>query len=63
KNIIMSLWPVDDEATKTLMTEFYKNYASTQDVEKSFATARGVVKQKFSHPYYWAAFVLLKTFN
>ncbi|MGZ3900961.1 MAG: CHAT domain-containing protein, partial [Bacteroidia bacterium] len=63
KHIIMSLWPVDDEATKILMTEFYKNYTSTQDVEKSFTIARGVVKQKFSHPYYWAAFVLLKTFN
>ncbi|MCW3076875.1 MAG: hypothetical protein JWO32_1484 [Bacteroidetes bacterium] len=63
KNIIMSLWPVDDEATKTLMTEFYKNYASDQNAEIAFKQAQQVVKRKFEHPYYWAAFVLLKTFN
>lgn len=63
KNIIMSLWPVDDDATKILMTEFYKTYATTRDVEGSFKNARLVVKQKYPHPYYWAAFVLLKTFR
>nr|MBA3665655.1 CHAT domain-containing protein [Bacteroidota bacterium] len=63
KNIIMSLWPVDDDATKTLMTEFYKSYAASQDVEKAFKLARTTVKEKYPHPYYWAAFVLLKTQN
>ncbi|MCE3228248.1 MAG: hypothetical protein K0S32_2799 [Bacteroidetes bacterium] len=63
KNIIMSLWPVDDDATKTLMTEFYKNYASTQNVEASFKLAQAQVKKTYNHPFYWAAFVLLKTFN
>lgn len=63
KNIIMSLWPVDDEATKTLMTEFYKNYAASKDIESSFRQAQTLVKEKYKHPYYWAAFVLLKTFN
>lgn len=63
KNIIMSLWPVDDDATKTLMTEFYKSYATLLNVETSFRLAQSVVKQKYTHPYYWAAFVLLKTYN
>jgi CHAT domain-containing protein len=63
KNIIMSLWPVDDFATQYLMTEFYKNYASSQNVELSFKTAQFAVKQKYPQPLYWAAFVLLKTFN
>ena len=63
KNIIMSLWPVDDYATQLLMTEFYKNYASTQNIENSFNIAQNVVKIKYPHPYYWSAFVLLKTFN
>lgn len=63
KNIIMSLWPVDDDATQQLMTEFYKNYASTQNAESAFKVAQLQVKKKYPKPYYWAAFVLLKTFN
>jgi CHAT domain-containing protein len=63
KNIIMSLWPVDDYATQLLMTEFYKNYAETNQIENSFKKAQQVVKVKYPHPYYWSAFELLKTFN
>ena len=63
KNIIMSLWPVDDDATQQLMTEFYKNYATTQNAESAFKIAQLEVKKKYPKPYFWAAFVLLKTFN
>ncbi len=63
KNIIMSLWPVDDDATQQLMTEFYKNYATTQNAETAFKIAQLQVKKKYPKPYFWAAFVLLKTFN
>lgn len=63
KNLIMSLWPVDDEATRFLMTEFYKNYVSKNDTESAFRAAQATVRGKYPHPYYWAAFVLLKTFN
>ncbi len=63
KNMIMSLWPVDDAATSFLMTEFYRNYASGQTAESAFKTAQNTVRQKYPQPFYWAAFVLLKTFN
>ncbi|MBI2721157.1 MAG: CHAT domain-containing protein [Bacteroidetes bacterium] len=63
KNIIMSLWPVDDDATKMLMAEFYKNYAITLNIESAFRQAQTLVKERYKHPYYWAAFILLKTFN
>lgn len=63
KNILMSLWPVDDFATQYLMTEFYKNYSVSQNVENSFKLAQLGVKKKYPQPLYWAAFVLLKTFN
>lgn len=63
KNILMSLWPVDDYATQYLMTRFYENYAVEGDVASAFIKARQAVKEKYPHPYYWAAFVLLKTFN
>ncbi len=63
KNIMMSLWPVDDVSTQFLMTEFYKNYVINQNAEESFKKAQNEVKKKYPHPYYWAAFMLLKTFN
>ncbi len=63
KNILMSLWPVDDFATQYLMTEFYKNYALSGDVESSFKLAQTQVRKKYPQPVYWAAFVLLRTFN
>ncbi len=63
KNIIMSLWPVDDYATQYLMTEFYKNYAESRNAESAFRSAQLEVKKKYPEPYFWAAFVLLKTFN
>lgn len=63
RNIIMSLWPVDDQATQALMTHFYKNYASGTSVETSFRLAQAEVRKTYPHPSYWAAFVLLKTFN
>ena len=63
RNILMSLWPVDDYATQYLMTGFYKHYAVNGNVELAFIKARQAVKAKYPHPYYWAAFVLLKTFN
>jgi CHAT domain-containing protein len=32
-------------------------------VESSFKQAQKTAREKYAHPYYWAAFVLLKTFN
>ncbi|HEV8511854.1 MAG TPA: CHAT domain-containing tetratricopeptide repeat protein [Cyclobacteriaceae bacterium] len=60
KNIIMSLWKVDDEATQKLMTLFYENYATTLDVRTSFAKAQQLLRQDYPEPYYWGAFVLIE---
>lgn len=61
--IIMSLWPVDDNATQLLMTEFYKNFSEGNNLEMAFQMAQTVVKKTHPHPYYWSAFVVLKTIN
>jgi CHAT domain-containing protein len=54
----MSLWQVDDEATKDLMVGYYTRLAhgkprSAALRETQLELARG----KFQHPYYWASFV------
>ncbi len=58
KSIIMSLWPVSDEATKELMINFYQGWTNSGDLYTSFKNAQLEVKKKFPDPYYWGAFVL-----
>lgn len=62
KNLIMSLWVVDDDATQILMSEFYKEWAmqpTHQNISKAFKKAQAEVRKKYPHPFYWGAFVLL----
>lgn len=58
KSMIMSLWPVSDDATKELMINFYSSWTKTGDLYASFKNAQLEVKKKFPDPYYWGAFVL-----
>lgn len=61
KSILMSLWEVDDDATKMLMVEFYKNYLKGETKSMSLKKAQEYVKSQpgFEDPYYWAGFILL----
>lgn len=60
ENIIMSLWPVEDQSTQFMMSEFYHQYAKGIDIETAYRNAQNVCRKKHPHPSYWAAFVLLK---
>lgn len=59
RNVLMSLWKVDDAATQELMTTFYKKWADNPDAQKAFKEAQIELKAKYMHPYYWAAFVII----
>ena len=62
-SIVMSMWEVDDEATKILMTEMYKNLTEGQSKRSAFIKAQNALRTiedgLFNDPDYWAAFVLL----
>lgn len=58
KSIIMSLWPVSDEATRDLMISFYDAWTKSGDLYGSFKKAQLDVKKKYPQPYFWGAFVL-----
>lgn len=58
KSVIMSLWPVSDDATMELMVSFYDKWTATGDIYKSFKEAQLEVKKKYPEPYFWGAFVL-----
>ncbi len=58
KNIVASLWEVDDEATSILMQEFYKDVAAGIDKRKALRAAQNKVRNQYEHPFFWAAFYL-----
>ncbi len=59
RTLIMSLWKVDDTATKELMINFYRNYLKTGNKRASFLDAQKKVKKKYKQPVYWGAFVMV----
>ena len=59
QTIIMSLWEVDDYATRLLMTEFFKGLTAGKTKREAFLSALNYVKAKNSDPKYWAAFVMV----
>ncbi|WP_038029345.1 CHAT domain-containing tetratricopeptide repeat protein [Thermonema rossianum] len=59
ESVAMSLWKVDDEATKELFVQFYNFLLQGLNPHVAFRKAQGVIRKQHPHPYYWAAFVLI----
>lgn len=59
KNLIMSLWKINDNTTQFLMSEFYKNLTDGLNLENSFRKAILTTKDKYNHPYYWGSFIFV----
>lgn len=57
--VIMSLWKVDDAATKDLMTSFYKEYLKKGNKREAFVNAQKKMRKRYKAPIYWGAFVML----
>ena len=65
--ILMSLDKVDDEATRILMVEFYRNLMNGKTKRQSLQEAqqylRKVENGKYDDPKYWASFIMLDGLN
>lgn len=59
-SVVASLWSVEDESTKLLMTEFYNGLQSGKSKVEALREAQLSVYNtpKFQHPAYWSGFVL-----
>ena len=63
KNILFSLWKINDYATSEIMTNFYDNFASTPSFfESNYLSKINYLEDKTisnakKSPYYWSAFV------
>jgi len=53
KDIVMSLWSVDDQATKELMTSFYQEVKENKNYAKALKAAKLKMIQEGRHPFYW----------
>jgi len=58
--IIMSLWKVNDQTTQELMESFYKNWLESGDKQAALLKAQSHLKEKYTYPYYWGAFVMIR---
>jgi CHAT domain-containing protein len=62
-SLVMSLWPVEDQATSELMQLFYRNLLRGKHKGQALRSAQCSFLQKasplYSHPYFWAAFRLV----
>lgn len=65
--ILMSLDKVDDDATKILMVEFYRNLMNGKSKQQSLKDAqkhlRKIDNGKYNKPKYWASFIMLDGLN
>jgi len=59
KTIMMSLWKVDDITTQELMQVFYEEWAKAGDKRTAFRKAQKLIRDKYNHPYYWGAFIMV----
>lgn len=59
---LAALWDVDSEATTELAANFYSALRSGTDPARSLHEAARLLRRdaRYSHPYYWAAFVLFE---
>ena len=61
-SVVTSLWSVDDCSTSKLMVNFYKSLNNGNKKSKALRDAKIAYLQEtdnvFSHPYYWAPFLL-----
>jgi CHAT domain-containing protein len=64
KSTISTLWKINDKSTSDLMRYFYRYLAEGNDKAQALRLAKlKMIKSKFSHPFFWAGFVLNGNYN
>ncbi|MBE0461534.1 MAG: CHAT domain-containing protein [Candidatus Aminicenantes bacterium] len=59
KSVVSTLWRIGDKPTAQFMQYFYKMLSQGMGKAQSLRLAKmKMLESKYSHPYYWAAFVL-----
>ncbi len=59
-NMLMSLWQVSDEATQSLMSNFYTYWVVDRNTGMALRRAQLDLMKTHPSPYYWAPFVYIR---
>jgi CHAT domain-containing protein len=59
ETVVMSLWKVNDETTRSLMEAYYTNLLAGQGRATALREAMRTVQRAHAHPYYWAPFIAM----
>ena len=59
RSLLLTLWEIDDHSTSQFMGEFYRRLMKGSRLPVAVAEATRVLKDQYSHPYYWAPFLLV----
>jgi CHAT domain-containing protein len=58
-SVLLSLWTVDDEATRQIMEEFYRQIRGGSSAARALRLAQMQLMKRQEHPYFWAPFILV----
>jgi CHAT domain-containing protein len=59
KSVLSTLWKISDESTAEFMNFFYSYLSQGENTAQALRSAKlKMLHSKFSHPFYWAVFVL-----
>jgi len=59
KSVVSTLWRINDESTAVFMNWFYNYLSEGKDKAQALQLAKlRMLDSKYSHPFYWASFVL-----
>ena len=57
EGLVMSLWPVSDDCTQSLMDTFYSALLSGYGCAEALRMAQLAIRETYDHPANWAAFI------
>ncbi len=63
RSVVVSLWPVSDQATRYFMQKFYSylwnNKSKTEALQLAQADVKNYKEKNWQHPKYWAAWIVV----
>lgn len=59
QNVLISLWKVDDDITRKLMTSFYTYLLNTPDIHAALSNAQRDLRKQYPNPSAWGGFILV----
>jgi len=59
RSLLLTLWDVQDKSTAEFMKMFYGRFQEHSDKRIALQASMQELRERYSHPYYWAPFILV----